>query len=86
MLADGIAARVSPIYAMAAAGDQVSLLPAWIAAFGFTLQIYFDFSGYSAFGDVPESCRLVAISIVATSRRYQAFSDPLRRILVVPSL
>ncbi|MBK6864882.1 MAG: MBOAT family protein [Ideonella sp.] len=47
VLADGIAARVSPIYAMAAAGEQVSLLPAWIAAFGFTLQIYFDFSGYS---------------------------------------
>ena len=40
----------------------------------------------SAFGDVPESGRLVAISIVAKSRRYQAFSDPLRQILAVPSL
>ena len=47
VLADGIAAHVSPIYDAAAAGGGVSLLPAWIAAIGFTLQIYFDFSGYS---------------------------------------
>lgn len=47
VLADGIAEHVTPIYAAAAGGAQVSLLPAWIAALGFTLQIYFDFSGYS---------------------------------------
>jgi D-alanyl-lipoteichoic acid acyltransferase DltB (MBOAT superfamily) len=47
VLADGIAAHVTPLYESAAAGAQVSLLPAWIAALGFTLQIYFDFSGYS---------------------------------------
>jgi len=47
VLADGIAAHVSPVYAAAAAGQGVSLLPAWTAAVGFTLQIYFDFSGYS---------------------------------------
>jgi D-alanyl-lipoteichoic acid acyltransferase DltB (MBOAT superfamily) len=47
VLADGIAAYVTPIYESAGGGAQVSLLPAWIAALGFTLQIYFDFSGYS---------------------------------------
>jgi alginate O-acetyltransferase complex protein AlgI len=47
VLADGIAAYVSPIYEAAAAGQTVSLLAAWAAAVGFTLQIYFDFSGYS---------------------------------------
>lgn len=47
VLADGIAAQVSPIYAFAAAGEPVTLLQGWIAAIGFTLQIYFDFSGYS---------------------------------------
>lgn len=47
VLADGIAEHVTPIYELAAGGAQVSLLPAWIAAVGFTLQIYFDFSGYS---------------------------------------
>ena len=47
VLADGIAAHASPIYDAAAAGGAISLFPSWIAAIGFTLQIYFDFSGYS---------------------------------------
>ena len=47
VLADGIAAHVSPIYEAAAAGGDASLFPAWMAAVGFTLQIYFDFSGYT---------------------------------------
>jgi alginate O-acetyltransferase complex protein AlgI len=47
VLADGIAAYVTPIYEQAAAGGSVSLFPAWAAAIGFTLQIYFDFSGYT---------------------------------------
>jgi D-alanyl-lipoteichoic acid acyltransferase DltB (MBOAT superfamily) len=47
VLADGIAGYVTPVFAAAAAGETISLLPAWIAALGFTLQIYFDFSGYS---------------------------------------
>jgi len=47
VLADGIAPHVTPIYELAASGSSVSLFPAWIAAIGFTLQIYFDFSGYS---------------------------------------
>lgn len=47
VFADGIAAQVSPIFAYAAAGEPVTLLQGWIAAIGFTLQIYFDFSGYS---------------------------------------
>jgi alginate O-acetyltransferase complex protein AlgI len=46
-LADGIAPYVTPIYERAAHGDPVSLVPALMAALGFTLQIYFDFSGYS---------------------------------------
>jgi alginate O-acetyltransferase complex protein AlgI len=47
ILADHIAAVVSPIYNQAASGAGVSLVPAWAAAIGFTLQIYFDFSGYT---------------------------------------
>ena len=47
VLADGISEYVSPIYETASAGSEVTLFPAWIAAIGFTLQIYFDFSGYS---------------------------------------
>lgn len=47
VLADGIAAHVTPIYDLSASGGTVTMIPAWFAAIGFTLQIYFDFSGYS---------------------------------------
>jgi alginate O-acetyltransferase complex protein AlgI len=47
VLADHIAAVVTPIYNHAASGAGVSLILAWAAAVGFTLQIYFDFSGYT---------------------------------------
>ena len=47
-IADSIAPLVTPIYGQAASGASISLVPAWIAAVGFALQIYFDFSGYTA--------------------------------------
>jgi alginate O-acetyltransferase complex protein AlgI len=47
VLADHIATVVTPIYNEAASGREISFLLAWTAAVGFTLQIYFDFSGYS---------------------------------------
>ena len=47
VLADKIAPHITPIYAHAVAGGRTSFLLAWMAAIGFTLQIYFDFSGYT---------------------------------------
>ena len=47
VIADSLAPLVSSIYMMADSGQTVSLIPAWLAAVGFTFQIYFDFSGYS---------------------------------------
>jgi D-alanyl-lipoteichoic acid acyltransferase DltB (MBOAT superfamily) len=47
LLADSIAPFVAPIYERASSGSSISLLSAWIAAVGVTLQIYFDFSGYT---------------------------------------
>ena len=46
-LADSIAPYVSAFFDRAATDAGLSLLPAWLAAIGFTLQIYFDFSGYT---------------------------------------
>ena len=46
-IADGVAPLVTPIYDQATSGNSIPLLAAWIAAIGFTLQIYFDFSGYT---------------------------------------
>jgi alginate O-acetyltransferase complex protein AlgI len=47
ILADPLSGIVAPLYAQAASGAPVRLVDGWIAALGFTLQIYFDFSGYS---------------------------------------
>ena len=47
VLADGMAAHVTPVFAYAASGAEATFLQSWLAAVGFTLQIYFDFSGYS---------------------------------------
>lgn len=47
VLADPLSQLVAPIYAQAAAGVHQSMTESWIGALGFTLQIYFDFSGYS---------------------------------------
>jgi alginate O-acetyltransferase complex protein AlgI len=47
IFADSIALHVTPIYNNVAAGSRISFLAAWMAAIGFTLQIYFDFSGYT---------------------------------------
>ncbi len=46
-LADSIAPLITPLYQHSAAGGHSPLLIAWMAAVGFTLQIYFDFSGYT---------------------------------------
>jgi len=47
VLADRLALFVDPIYARAEAGSALAMPDAWLAAGGFGLQIYFDFSGYS---------------------------------------
>ena len=47
VIADGISPSVALIYERAASGGGVSFLFAWIAAAGFLLQLYFDFSGYT---------------------------------------
>ena len=46
ILADSIAVYVTPIFDKATM-SEVSFLESWIAGVGFTLQIYFDFAGYS---------------------------------------
>jgi alginate O-acetyltransferase complex protein AlgI len=47
VLADPMALVVSPLYLRAAHGEALGFVDGWIAALGFTLQIYFDFSGYT---------------------------------------
>jgi alginate O-acetyltransferase complex protein AlgI len=47
VIADNLAQFVSPVFAHLDAGGGVSTSWAWLATSAYTLQIYFDFSGYS---------------------------------------
>lgn len=47
VVADPLGEDASPVFALAAQGSVPSFFQAWDAALGYTLQIYFDFSGYS---------------------------------------
>lgn len=47
VLADGIAAYGNPVFAVAAQGENLTLLVAWMGALAYTFQLYFDFSGYA---------------------------------------
>lgn len=47
ILADSIAVFASPVFDTASAGITLTIFEAWIGAFAYTLQLYFDFSGYS---------------------------------------
>ncbi len=47
ILADSMATWVRPVFAATAAGSAPDLFQSWMAAVGYTLQLYFDFSGYT---------------------------------------
>jgi D-alanyl-lipoteichoic acid acyltransferase DltB (MBOAT superfamily) len=47
VIADNLAQFVSPVFAHLDAGGGVTTSWAWLATLSYTLQIYFDFSGYS---------------------------------------
>jgi alginate O-acetyltransferase complex protein AlgI len=47
VIADNLAQFVSPVFAHVDGGGGVATAWAWLATLGYTLQIYFDFSGYS---------------------------------------
>ena len=47
ILADTVAETASILFNQAATGSPLSFYGGWVAAFAYTLQIYYDFSGYS---------------------------------------
>ena len=47
MLADEIGVYAKPVFDTAATGVELTALEAWCGALAYTLQLYFDFSGYS---------------------------------------
>jgi alginate O-acetyltransferase complex protein AlgI len=47
LIADNLAEYATPIFNAASNGQVLMLFEAWIGALAYTLQLYFDFSGYS---------------------------------------
>lgn len=47
IFADGVAVYASPVFSAAEAGVALTFFEAWGGALAYTLQLYFDFSGYS---------------------------------------
>tara|TARA_R110002094_G_scaffold203564_1_gene174673 strand:- start:317 stop:1882 length:1566 start_codon:yes stop_codon:yes gene_type:complete len=47
VLADGVSEYANPVFRAADAGEALDFFKAWGGALAYTLQLYFDFSGYS---------------------------------------
>jgi len=47
LLADNLAEHATPVFLAARDGNLLSMLEAWTGALAYSLQLYFDFSGYS---------------------------------------
>jgi len=47
LIADNIAVYATPVFGAAEVGGDIGALQAWLGVLAYTLQIYFDFSGYS---------------------------------------
>lgn len=47
IFADNVSIYASPIFSAAAQGAHLTFFEAWIGSLAYTLQLYFDFSGYS---------------------------------------
>jgi len=72
IVADSLGGIVNPIFQGVGNGGTLSLLDAWLAAYGFLLQIYFDFSAYSDMA--------VGIGLIFGFRLPLNFNSPLRAI------
>lgn len=47
IIADGVSPYSDTVFAMAANGDALTFLESWTGALAYSIQLYFDFSGYS---------------------------------------
>jgi D-alanyl-lipoteichoic acid acyltransferase DltB (MBOAT superfamily) len=74
-LADSISPMVKTLYDQAAGGGSMSLLLSWMAAIGFTFQIYFDFSGYTDMA--------LGIARIFGMKLPQNFNSPLRSASII---
>src|SRR5712672_624973 len=75
VIADNLAQFVSPVFAHLDAGGGVTTPWAWLATLAYTLQIYFDFSGYSDMA--------VGLALMFGIRLPVNFRSPYRAISII---
>ena len=75
LLADPLSPHVAGVFDAAARGDPVTACAAWLGAFAFIAQIYFDFSGYSDMA--------VGLGLLFNFRLPVNFAAPLRATSMV---
>jgi alginate O-acetyltransferase complex protein AlgI len=74
-IADSIAQFANPVFDAAANNQALTAIDAWIGAFAYTLQLYFDFSGYSDMA--------IGAGLLFGIRLPQNFSSPLKAANIV---
>jgi len=75
LLADPLAEYATPVFAAAAAGATPTFVEAWTGALAYTLQLYFDFSGYSDMA--------VGLSLLFNVRLPMNFNSPYRATSII---
>ena len=75
LFADSLAEFPGPIFASVQAGGQPMIFEAWIAALSYTLQLYFDFSGYSDMA--------IGLSLMFNVRLPLNFNSPYKSVNII---
>jgi len=75
VIADSMAEYSSPIFAAVQAGAQPMLFDAWVGALSYTLQLYFDFSGYSDMA--------IGLSLLFNVRLPMNFNSPYKSTSII---
>ena len=74
-IADFLASFANPVFDAAANNQPLTAIDSWIGAFAYTLQLYFDFSGYSDMA--------IGTGLLFGIRLPQNFSSPLKAANIV---
>ena len=75
LIADSLSPHVGPVFDAAARGEALTAAAAWGAAYAYTAQLYFDFSGYSDMA--------VGLGLLFNLRLPINFAAPLRATSII---
>ena len=75
LIADTVARYATPVFNAARDGQVLMLLEAWIGAIAYTLQLYFDFSGYSDMA--------IGLSLLFNVRLPLNFDSPYKSVNII---